>query len=126
MEIRNVRLILFIFMAYVVLCSPVRVSAQANLQYTKVRMARSLSAIIVDPIGNPIAGATVEEMDENWRETSRTTNTDASGKFTFATIRGRKIYYIRVRAENFQPIEFPLKVNFMHWKTLKLTMPVGA
>jgi hypothetical protein len=126
MGIRRVRIALFTFIAGVVLCSPIRVGAQINLRYAKVRMVRSLSAKIVDPIGNPVVGATVEEMDGDWREVSRTTKTDGSGKFTFETIRGRKIYYIRVRAKNFQPIEFPLKVNFMHWKTLKLTMPVGT
>jgi uncharacterized GH25 family protein len=101
------------------------VAAQAAIRYTKVKVAASLSAKIVDQNGDPIAGATVEEVDENWQEASRSTNTDATGRFGFSTVKGG-IYYIMVRAKNSRQTEFPMKVNSFHWKALKIVIEIAA
>lgn len=126
MRIRALRCSLACFVVGLIWYGPLSVGAQVIELYPKFFAARSLSATIVDPTGSPISGAVVEDMNENWGESLRSTKTDATGVFRFATVRGRKTYYFKVTMKNFRPIEFRMKVSRWHRKPLMLTMEVGV
>ena len=91
-----------------------------------IHLAPSLSAVIIDSEGSPIKGVVVEETGENWTGLLRTTTSDASGRFTFEPVKGRKIYYFIFKSDGFHWMEYRMKVNPLHWKTLKLLMEVAT
>jgi len=97
-----------------------------SIQITKVQVARSLTVQVIDLNGSPMEGVEVEEMTPEWKETLRTTRTNASGVFTFTPVKGRRIYYIKLMIDGFNPMLFRLKVNRVFGKTIKMQMEVAT
>jgi hypothetical protein len=110
-----------------VVCGPKRLVAQGNvtIQAEKVMAASSLSAVVIDPNDNPMQGVLVEEMGENWKGLLRSTRTDATGRFSFAPVKGRKIYYFMLTIPNFDQLQFRMRVSVFSRKPLKVRMKVG-
>jgi hypothetical protein len=88
-------------------------------------MASSLSAVFTDMDGAPIANAVVDETDENWKGSLRTTKTDATGNFTFPPVKGRRIYYFRLSADGFKFLDIRMRIDCKKGKALTLQMQVG-
>jgi hypothetical protein len=119
------RALLVSLTAGTLLCDPVNLGAQATILDRNIRVARSLSAIVTTFDGDPMPGIIVEELGENWNEILRTTKTDETGTFTFAPMKGRKIYYFRVSALGFKSLEFRMKIDNKHGKPLTLQMELA-
>jgi hypothetical protein len=71
-----------------------RAGGVETVEISNVQFARSPSAVLIDPSGSPIDGAVAEEFSADWKQTLRSTRTDASGAFTMAPVKHRKLYYI--------------------------------
>ena len=106
---------------------PIHLYAQYQIiEIEKVQLARSLAAEVLDPTGSPISGALVEEFSSEWKESLRTTKTDATGRFSFAPVKGRDIYYLQIRMDGFDPLRFRVKVDPKQGKNLRLTLEVAT
>ena len=90
-----------------------------------IQVARTLSAVVTDTSGAPIANAVVDETDENWKGSLRTTRTDATGTFAFEPVKGRKIYYFHLSADGFKFLDVRIKVDDKKGKPLTLQMQAG-
>jgi len=107
------------------------VSIQLYAQYQtveieKVQLVRSLAAVVRDPVGFPVPGALVEEFSSDWKESLRSTKTDAVGGFTFAPVKGRNVYYFQLRMDGFDPLRVRVKIDPKHGKNLQLTMEIAT
>jgi hypothetical protein len=76
----------------------------------------------MDPNDHPIQGVLVEDMGEDWNGTLRSTKTDATGAFSFARIKGHKIYYFKLTYPNLDVLEFQMRVDVFRRKPLKVWM----
>jgi hypothetical protein len=96
------------------------------IEIEKVQLARSLDAEVFDPAGSPISGALVEELSSEWKEVLRTTKTDPTGKFSFAPVKGRDVYYIQLSMDGFDPLRIRLKIDPKLGKNLRLKLKVAT
>jgi hypothetical protein len=119
---------LFWLVSGLLLFAPARVQAQgvATIEIQNVQLARSLAAVVQDPTDSPIAGVLVEEVTSDWKKTLRSTTTDASGRFTFAQVKGRDVYYFRLTIKNFNQLRVRVKVDPKRGKELRLRMEISA
>jgi hypothetical protein len=126
MRLRVVKAAWLCITAFTLLCVPNGLPAQGNLVviYKKVMTARSLSALVVID-DQPLPGVLVEETGENWEGTLRSTKTDATGAFSFEPVKGRKIYYFRLRIPNIDVLQFRMRTSIFARKPLKLQMKVA-
>jgi hypothetical protein len=76
--------------AVFLLFAPLRLDGQGviTIDIENVQLAHTLGAIVHDPGGFPIAGVLVEELTLDWKQSLRSTKTNASGAFTFAPVKG--------------------------------------
>jgi hypothetical protein len=103
---------------------PVDLDAQgvAIIEIENVQLARSLAAVVHDPAGFPMASVLVEELSSDWKESLRSTKTDATGAFTFAPVKGRDIYYFQLTLKGFNPLRLRVKLDRKRGKELQLQM----
>jgi Carboxypeptidase regulatory-like domain len=97
-----------------------------TIEIEKVQLARSLTAEVLDPAGCPISEALVEEFSSDWKESLRTTKTDATGRFSFAAVKGRDVYYLQIRVDGFDPLRFRVKIDLKQDKNLRLKLEVAT
>ena len=106
---------------------PIHLRAQyQTIELEKVQLARSLDAEVFDPAGSPISVALVEELSSEWKEMLRTTKTDPTGKFSFAPVKGRDVYYLQIRMDGFDPLRIRLKIDPKKGKNLRLKLKVAT
>lgn len=96
------------------------------IEIEKVQLARSLAAVVRDPANHPIPGVLVEELSSDWKESLRSTKTDAAGRFTFAPVNGRDVYYLQLTLNGFDPLRVRVKVDPKRGKKLRLKMELGT
>jgi hypothetical protein len=92
----------------------------------KVQLARSLAAVVLDPTGSPIPGVLVEEFSSGWKESLRSTKTDAKGGFSFAPVKRRDVYYLQLRMNGFDPLRVLVKIDPKQGKYLRLKLWVAS
>jgi hypothetical protein len=107
------------------------VPTQVHSQYTtieieKVQLTRSLAAVVLDPTGSPIPGVLVEEFSPDWKESLRSTKTDAKGGFSFAPVTGRDIYHLQLRMNGFDPLRVRVKIDSKQGKNLRLKLKIAT
>jgi len=106
---------------------PIQVRAQyMTVEIEKVQLVRSLTAVALDPVGSPIPGALVEEFSSDWKESLRSTKTDATGRFTFTRVKGRDVYYLQLRMNGFDPLRVRVKISWMRGKNLQLKLRIAS
>jgi hypothetical protein len=76
---------------------PIHLHAQYQIiVIEKVQLATSLAAVVTDITGSPMPGVLVEEFSSDWKQSLRSTKTDAKGRFTLAPVKGRDVYYLQL------------------------------
>jgi hypothetical protein len=98
----------------------IHLCAQYTIEIEKVQLARSLAAVVLDSADSPIPGVLVEEFSSDWKESLRSTKTDATGGFTFAPVKGRDVYYLQLRMNGFDPLRVRVKIDPKQGKILRL------
>lgn len=64
------------------LCLPVKINAQYQIiELADVQLAKSLSAVVQDPVGSPLTSVLVQEFSPDWKTVLRTSATDDHGRF---------------------------------------------
>ena len=116
-----------IFFIGALIVAPAIVDAQgmAIIEIQNVQLAHSAAAVVRDALGSPIAGVLVEEFSADWKESLRSTKTNAEGRFTFASIKRRKIYYLQLRMDGLNPLRVRVKVDPNRRKELQIEMSVA-
>jgi len=94
----------------------------ATIEIQNVQLACSLGAVVHDSAGFPMAGVLVEEFTSDWKESLRSTKTNEAGSFTFASVRGRDVYYLQLTMKGFNPLRVRVKVDSKRGKKLQLKM----
>jgi len=106
---------------------PAHLHAQYQItEIEKVQLARSLTAVAVDPNGSPIPGALVEEFGSDWKGSLRSTKTDEKGVFTFTQVKGRAVYYLQLRKDGFDPLRVRVKISRIRGKNLQLRLEIAS
>ncbi len=104
----------------------VRAQGVSVIEYQNVQLARSLAAVVHDPADFPMPGVLVEEFTSDWKESLRSTNTDAAGGFTFAPVKGRAVYYLQLTMKGFNPLRVRVKVDPKRGKDLRVKMVLST
>jgi hypothetical protein len=116
-----------IFFIGTLLVGPAILDAQGmtTIEIQNVQLAKSVAGVVRDPLGSPMSGVLVEEFSAEWKESLRSTKTNAEGRFAFAPIKRRKIYYLQLRMDGFNPLRVRVKVDPNRGKELQLEMSVA-
>jgi hypothetical protein len=115
-----------LFFASFLLSIPLHAQGVNTVEIGNVQLARSLTAVVHDSGGTPMAGVLVEEFSSDWKEPLRSTRTDVAGVFTFAPVRGRDLYYFQLTFENFNPLRVRVKLDRKRRKELQLQMELST
>ena len=108
-------------------CIPLGVDAQYQIvELGDVQLAKSLSAAVQDPSGSPVPKALVEEFSPDWKTVLRSSSTNAEGRFSFAPVQGRKIYFLQISAPGFDPLRVRIHVDHKRGTNLKLKLVIAA
>jgi hypothetical protein len=91
-----------------------------------VQFAKSLSVTVTDSGDFLLPGAKVEEMSPDWKQVLRSTQTDDAGKFTLASVHGRKIYYLQISHDGFNPLRVRVAISTKRGKDLRLQLEVAT
>ena len=111
----------FIFLA------PIDLHAQYQIiEIEKVQLATSLAAVVTDITGSPMPGVLVEEFSSDWKQSLRSTKTDAKGGFTLVSVKGRDVYYLQLRMNGFDPLRVRVKIDPKQGKNLRLKLKIAT
>ena len=103
-----------------------RVQAAEETVELRLQRAKCLCGIVTFVTGDPVPDAQVEELGQDWKGPQlRSTRTDSEGRFTFAPIKGRKIYYLQIssRQPGVNPLRVPIQISrFRGTKLLRLQL----
>ena len=108
-------------------CFPMIIAAQYQLiELADVKLAKSVGATVQDATGSPIPKALVQEFSADWKTVLRSSSTDTYGRFSFAPVPGRKIYFIQISTPGFDPLRFRLQVDAKRGTSLKLKLTIAT
>lgn len=106
---------------------PTALSAQNEMvEISNLQLANSVSATVQDRTGHPIPRVTVEEYDAGWKQLLRSTTSDGTGKFSFAPVTGRKIYYLQLSAPGLNPLRVRIRLVRRHRPSLTLQIEIAT
>ena len=106
---------------------PIHLHAQYQIiEIEKVQLATSLAAVVIDTTGSPMPGVLVEEFSSDWKQSLRSTKTDATGGFTLAPAKGRDVYYLQLRMNGFDPLRVRVKIDPKQGKNLRLKLEIAT
>jgi hypothetical protein len=106
---------------------PVHLHAQYQIiEIEKVQLATSLAAVVLDPTGSPVPGVLVEEFSSDWKQSLRSTKTDAKGGFILAPVKGRDVYYLQLRMNGFDLLRVRVKIDRKQGKNLRLKLEIAT
>jgi len=109
------------------LCLPLCLVAQyQTIELGDVQSAKSLSAVVQYPNGDPIPNALLEEVSPDWKTVLRTSTTDTDGKFSLVTVKGRKIYFLQISAYGFDTLRVRVRVDPKRGTDLKLKLEIAT
>lgn len=95
------------------------------IQYEKVFKAQSLTGKVQDGAGSSIRNVLVQVCDKHWDNCSTSTNTNEVGEFSFPSVTKKQLYYLRLSAPLFNPLEVKVKTGHAG-KELVLQMQVAT
>ena len=96
------------------------------IEIKKVQLASSLAAVVTDITGSRMPGVLVEEFSSGWKQSLRSTKTDAKGRFTLAPVKGRDVYYLQLRMNGFNPLRVRVKIDPKQGKNLRLKLEIAT
>ena len=103
------------------------IKAQAQIiEIAQVQLADSLSGLVQDPAGAPIPKVIVQEFSPDWKRSLRSTQTDKRGVFSLAPVHGRRVYYLRLSADGFNPLRVRVQLDAKRGGKLKLKLYVAT
>lgn len=106
---------------------PIHLHAQYQIiEIEKVQLATSLAGAVTDITGSRMPGVLVEEFSSDWKQSLRSTKTDAKGRFTLAPVKGRDVYYLQLRMDGFDALRVRVKIDPKQGKNLRLEMKVAT
>ena len=106
---------------------PIHLHAQYQvIEIEKVQLATSLAAVVTDITGSPMPGVLVEEFSSDWKQSLRSTKTDAKGGFTLVSVKGRDVYYLQLRMNGFDPLRVRVKIDPKQGKNLRLKLKIAT
>jgi len=106
---------------------PIHVHAQYQIiEIEKVQLATSLAAVATDITGTRMPGVLVEEFSSDWKQSLRSTKTDAKGRFTLTPVKGRDVYYLQLSMNGFDPLRVRVKIDPKEGKNLRLTLEIAT
>jgi hypothetical protein len=106
---------------------PIHLHAQYQIiEIEKVQLATSLSAVVIDNTGSPMLGVVIEEFSSDWKQSLRSTKTDATGGFTLAPVKGRDVYYLQLKMNGFDPLRVRVKIDPKQGKNLRLKLEIAT
>jgi hypothetical protein len=120
------RWLLAIFLLLSIISLAGRVHAAEEIVELRLQRAKCLCGIVTYVNGDPVPDAQVEELGQDWKGSQlRSTKTDSEGRFTLASIKGRKIYYLQIssRQPGVNPLRVPVQISrFRGTKLLRLQL----
>jgi hypothetical protein len=87
--------------------------------------ARSVSGVIMDPIGEPLAGAEVKDYDREFSNVLDSTATDDHGYFVLPT-GGRSVHYLRIYARGMNPLQITIAVRQFARLGVRVKLHIGG
>ena len=106
---------------------PIHLHAQYQIvEIEKVQLATSLAAVVTDISDSAVPGVLVEEFSSDWKQSLRTTKTDAKGGFTLAPVKGRDVYYLQLRMDGFDPLRVRVRIDPKQGKNLRLKLEIAT
>jgi hypothetical protein len=110
-----------------VLCLPVKIDAQNQLiELADIQVVNTLSALVQDPTSFPLKGVLVQEFTSDWKTVLRTAVTDQQGRFKFANVQDRKIYYLQLSTPGFDSLRLRVRVDGKRGTELKLKLTLAT
>jgi len=118
--------LLWLCVSFVSWCPPTCHAQYQIIEIEKVQLATSLAAVVTDITGSPMPGVLVEEFSSDWKQSLRSTKTDAKGRFTLAPVKGRDVYYLQLRIDGFDPLRVRMKIDPKQGKNLRLKLEIAT
>lgn len=106
------------------------VSAKVRGQFMTVELDRpylasSVTAIVVDPVGSPVAGASVTRMSAGWKKAIESRQTNENGQFRFK--RGAPtLYYLEISHQGFQIMHVKLRIIRRTMKSPRIKLEIAT
>jgi len=97
-----------------IICFQPQVRAAEEIVELQLQTVKALRGIVLYPNGDLVKGAKVAELTPDWKMELRETRTDAEGRFSLATVKGRKVYYLQItvpEAAGVNPLRVPAKIS---------------
>ena len=96
------------------------------VELAKIQVVRSFAGTLVDPNGDPIRDATVDEVTPDMKTVIQTVQTDESGRFKFSTRTKVATHHLLISHSGFNPLF--VHVKFRRWsrKYLRLELHLAT
>ena len=88
--------------------------------------AQSLSGVVVDPNGKPIAGVSVEARDPTFKSVLFATITDADGHFAFPAPKNGTVHYLHMESKGFDPMQMTVVLRSLARRGVRIRLNVAS
>lgn len=96
------------------------------VQYAKVFRAHRLAATILDYDEKPVANVHVQVCAPDWKNCGETATTNPNGEFSIPSLTAKRLYYLRLSAPGFNPLEVKIRTSRFGKDNLVLHMYVAT
>ncbi len=96
-----------------------------TIQVEKPFAARQVAGTVVDTTAFPIENVLVQICDLHWSRCTATAITKTNGEFSFPSLTQKQLYYLRLSARGFNPLEVKIRTRHFGDREVKLQMSVA-
>ena len=87
--------------------------------------ARSVSGIVLDPVGQRLAGAEVKDYDSGFTNIRQSTTTDEQGRFSLSRS-GQSVHYLRIYARGMNPLQITVVLRPLAKPGIRVKVHIGG
>jgi len=96
------------------------------VELAKIQVVRTFAGTLLDPNGDPIRGATVDEVTSDMKTVIQTVQTDESGRFKFLTWTNVRTHHLLISHSGFNPLFVHVRVSRWSRKYLHLELHLAT
>jgi hypothetical protein len=96
------------------------------VQIEKPFHSKTLSGIVLDPSGAPVAGVEINDCDDEFKQVMGTVTSDAKGSFSFRNTHRGTTHYLSFTARGFNPLRITVILEPSAARGFRVALPIGG
>jgi Carboxypeptidase regulatory-like domain len=111
---------------FVFLCASYSFAQMEIIEVETPKPSKAVAGVVTGPTGAELEGVVVEERSGDWKTVIRSTTTDRTGRFRFASKSNQATYYLQFSFPGFNWLRIKVQLDKHGQRQIAVELPIAA